>query len=167
IAPDWIRSHSRREVGGRLEVAVDLRIRLEQAAQEARHRHDHRGRAGRAAVVRHRQPGGPGAGAVDVRGGRERLWPHHRAVAEVEASAVTASGSVPDDGVTLSCATGGWFPPLVPWNSSAPRSAYVTGPSPVFGVPGSSFRARPSASVAGQLATPEFASSIAGEPASR
>src|SRR6266511_3115753 len=29
---------------------------------------------------------------------------------DAEASAVTASGSVPDEGVTVSLATGGWFP---------------------------------------------------------
>src|ERR1043166_2747373 len=79
--------------------------------------------------------------------------------------AVTASGAVPDDGDTVSRATGGWFAAVEPWNSSAPRSANVTGPRPRFGVPGSSTRARPSASVEGQFATPELASSMHGEPA--
>src|SRR6266536_2239847 len=85
------------------------------------------------------------------------------AVPVAPALAVTASGAVPDEGVTVRLATGGWLGGLVPWNSSAPRSAYVTGPSPVLGVAASSLRALPSASCAGQLATPELASSIAGE----
>ena len=84
---------------------------------------------------------------------------------EPEASALTLSGSVPVDGVTVSAAVGGWF--VGGWNSSAPRSAYATGPRPVFGVRGSSARALPSASVAGQLLTPELALSMAGEPTRR
>ena len=52
-------------------------------------------------------------------------------------------------------------------NSSAPRSAYGTGPTPVFAVEGSSRRIPPSASVAGQSAIEEFAQSIAGEPPCR
>src|SRR5262245_12685737 len=51
--------------------------------------------------------------------------------------------------------------------SNTPRSANATGPAPVFRVAGSSTRAPPAASVAGQLATPELPASIAGEPARR
>ncbi len=93
----------------------------------------------------------------------ERMLPS--ASDDAEASAETLSGAVPLEGVTVSRAVGGWFAGDEPWNSSAPRSANVSGPRPRFGVPASSTRARPSASVAGQFAMPEFALSIAGEPA--
>src|SRR5258705_271896 len=76
-----------------------------------------------------------------------------------------ASGATPDEGVSLSAATGGRFTPPTLWNSSAPRSENVTGPSPAFAVAGSSTRAFPAASVEGQFATPELPQSIKGEPA--
>src|SRR5262245_18215137 len=50
-------------------------------------------------------------------------------------------------------------------NSRGPRSAYVTGPTPVLAVRESSMRAPPVASVAGQFAALDMAQSIAGEPA--
>src|SRR5215468_4011651 len=50
-------------------------------------------------------------------------------------------------------------------NSSGPRSANVTGPTPVLAVRESSMRAPPVASVAGQFAALDMAQSIAGEPA--
>src|ERR1041385_5186957 len=59
---------------------------------------------------------------------------------EAEAFAVTPRGAAPLEGVTVSRATGGWFALDDAWNSSAPRSANVTGPLPRFGVPGSSVR---------------------------
>ena len=83
-----------------------------------------------------------------------------------EASAVTRCGSRPTDGFTTREAVGR-ITTCVFWNSSAPRSAYATGPTPVLGVAGSSRRALPSASVAGQFATAEFAASIAGDPFTR
>src|SRR6185503_5974510 len=52
-------------------------------------------------------------------------------------------------------------------NSSAPMSPNATAPSPWFALAGSSMRAAPIASVAGQLSAVDEPASIAGEPASR
>ena len=88
---------------------------------------------------------------------------------EAEASAVTVSGAVPDEGATVRAAAGAASGGGEPdgWNSYAPRSSYGSGPTPVFGVAGSSTRALPSTSRPGWPLTPEFPESIAGDPAMR
>src|ERR671922_1198458 len=83
------------------------------------------------------------------------------------ASAVTASGALPDEGATVRRASGGASLPGAAWNSYAPLSSNGRGPTPVFGVAGSSTRGCPSTSTLGWAAAPESAESIAGEPASR
>src|SRR5438477_11303198 len=88
---------------------------------------------------------------------------------EPEASAVTVSGALPDEGATVTAAAGAASGGGAPdgWNSYAPRSTYGSGPTPLFGVAGSSTRALPSASRPGCPPTAEFAESIAGDPAVR
>src|SRR2546428_3228611 len=84
------------------------------------------------------------------------------AAVEADPSATTASGALPAEGVTVSRATGGGLTPG--WYSYAPRSESFTGPTPVFGVAGSSARARPSAAFSGQSGAPEAPSSLAAQP---
>src|SRR6266576_647606 len=79
------------------------------------------------------------------------------------ASAVTASGLVPEIGVTRSAALG--LRSVVPAGASyAPRSSYPLNPLATLG---SSYRAVPAMSVGCSPETVESAESIAGEPAVR
>ena len=83
--------------------------------------------------------------------------------------------AVPPTSMTASTTRGGTVSSEEPWNSNAPMSTNVVGPTPVFGVPGSSTRARPSRSVAGATTAGAvgpsggslLAASITGDPARR
>ena len=87
-------------------------------------------------------------------------WPSGSAALTLIVSAWVSADATVAGAVT----TGAWSDAA---NSSAPRSAYGTGPTPEFTVEGSSRRIPPSASVAGQFAIEELAQSMAGDPPRR